>query len=1160
MINSPGFCVSCGEACMQCRDSCYSGGKDIVSAFEPLNPDPSRDSFYPIDEINQAIPEIPNADIVLAINVRADTLLFMLPRFKEIGIKGIVGCSEITSEIFPDSWKNIEKKAAELGIEVAFSKPFCALRLDASKPNIARFLQRTRIGEPEIEIGLQKGKDGNDFIAEAKVKRSAPCGSTWFIARCLIGLSSDQTNLQEKISQALYEYPCTASKDFDPEIGDDVKGKAELIACEAVTNGIKNAKKERKQNNWCINLFKDKLEYFIIIICFGLLLYVLEVTTPSKLELSIAISSYFLTYGIFMGKLISNKEILYPCIPGRYSKLPTTISQLENRDFINIFFGLVSLLVLSEIFILYLKKFRAVNAIIDTQAFLYDITWLIIFYLILNTIVLFVIKKDISCVKINWNKIGIFVTIISFLFAAFVPLPMVDIFGSLFHLEIRGMPNQVNCVPGYDKAFNITVDEGYCWPALKKIGLGYILMADNNNYIDVSINNHETQLNEYMICINVRNSSGIYNNKHTFPIYLSSDLPFKLPNPQNININIIYFNISFNPTEKVVTCKNTSISRDVIGNIMSPDIFVNLRAKSNITGVKIKFDPPKINYQQSKSKMIICIDANTKLGKYEIPVIGEYEDKEPAVCNLSLTINDPGIYGKIFNDRNRNGRKDMDDEEGLLGWIASLTRIKDNHTEKTAAAEDGSYVFRNIEPGTYKLIDTTRTGWTATVPANGTYIITLNNTDVTDKNFGNRLCTASISGIAFVDENRDGVKGPNEQGSSNCVIFLDKPDRHQIFANTNSEGLYEFENLEPGRYRVSEKLDEGWRQTVPLTGYYDVELSNKDEENRNFGKWQKMYSISGIVFNDENRDGVRGPNEQGSSNCAILLDKPDSHQIFANTNSEGLYEFENLEPGRYRVSEKLDEGWRQTVPLTGYYDVELSDKDEENRNFGKWQKMYSISGIAFNDENRDGVKGPNEQGSADCVILLDKPDSHQMIADTNSEGLYEFENLEPGRYRVSEKLDEGWRQTVPLTGYYDVELSDKDEENRNFGKWQSGIASNGENRDGVKGPNDYITSDEFKEEIKDEPIDYNYALRDVLKENGWYAEKNDIERSIKRSIDYNLNTNKFSYKIKIILDSSNRPIEVRFGKMNPLNGTYASADEILVGAANEALTNIPYEN
>ena len=67
-------------------------------------------------------------------------------------------------------------------MEAAFAKPFCALRPDPSKPIIA-VSEEAKIGDPVIEFTLQGSREGKDVIMGANVVRSAPCGSTWFVAR-----------------------------------------------------------------------------------------------------------------------------------------------------------------------------------------------------------------------------------------------------------------------------------------------------------------------------------------------------------------------------------------------------------------------------------------------------------------------------------------------------------------------------------------------------------------------------------------------------------------------------------------------------------------------------------------------------------------------------------------------------------------------------------------------------------------------------------------------------------------------------------------------------------------------------------------------------------------------------------------------------------------
>ena len=69
--------------------------------------------------------------------------------------------------------------------------------------------------------------------------RSAPCGSTWYIARKIIACKVE--DLPDIISKAHHTYPCTASMTQDPELNDTILHRAGYIILEAVYEGIRDA-------------------------------------------------------------------------------------------------------------------------------------------------------------------------------------------------------------------------------------------------------------------------------------------------------------------------------------------------------------------------------------------------------------------------------------------------------------------------------------------------------------------------------------------------------------------------------------------------------------------------------------------------------------------------------------------------------------------------------------------------------------------------------------------------------------------------------------------------------------------------------------------------------------------------------------------------------
>jgi hypothetical protein len=241
LVNYSGFCISCGEACTQCRNVRPGFADNIVALVEM--PEPSSLGDF-IEDVDPFLPkEIPSADMAMVINIHPDILFGLLPRLKQAGVKGIIGCSESPKELPLGQRKQLEEKARELGMEAVFAKPFCSLRPDAALPHISAFLEEAGIGEPLIEVAVQKSRAGKDTIVASNVIRTAPCGSTWYVAKRLLGLEPDQPDIRERISESHHAYPCTASMERDTELGDTLLHKGGYVIRDAVEDAFKKARR-----------------------------------------------------------------------------------------------------------------------------------------------------------------------------------------------------------------------------------------------------------------------------------------------------------------------------------------------------------------------------------------------------------------------------------------------------------------------------------------------------------------------------------------------------------------------------------------------------------------------------------------------------------------------------------------------------------------------------------------------------------------------------------------------------------------------------------------------------------------------------------------------------------------------------------------------------
>jgi hypothetical protein len=97
---------------------------------------------------------------------------------------------------------------------------------------------------------------------------------------------------------------------------------------------------------------------------------------------------------------------------------------------------------------------------------------------------------------------------------------------------------------------------------------------------------------------------------------------------------------------------------------------------------------------------------------------------------------------------------------------------------------------------------------------------------------------ASISGTTFNDLNANGFKEESEPGLFNWTIVLMGDGENFQELNTNVDGFYSFEGLKPGNYTLKEELMDGWNQTSPPEGSYDINFVYGEGFNYSFGNIQ----------------------------------------------------------------------------------------------------------------------------------------------------------------------------------------------------------------------------------------------------------------------------------------------------------------------------------
>src|SRR5262249_39688101 len=134
---------------------------------------------------------------------------------------------------------------------------------------------------------------------------------------------------------------------------------------------------------------------------------------------------------------------------------------------------------------------------------------------------------------------------------------------------------------------------------------------------------------------------------------------------------------------------------------------------------------------------------------------------------------------------------------------------------------------------------------------------------------------------------------------------------------TDATGAYQFTNLRPGTYTITETQPASYLDGKDSLGSLGGVLSNDQfgsvnvpvgaqGSNYNFGEVMPG-TLSGFVYYDPNNTGTKDAGEPGIANVVITLTGPDdlgpSVSKTTTTDGTGFYQFTNLRPGTYTVAE-----------------------------------------------------------------------------------------------------------------------------------------------------------------------------------------------------------------------------------------------------------------
>nr|WP_272494159.1 SdrD B-like domain-containing protein [Stenotrophomonas mori] len=315
------------------------------------------------------------------------------------------------------------------------------------------------------------------------------------------------------------------------------------------------------------------------------------------------------------------------------------------------------------------------------------------------------------------------------------------------------------------------------------------------------------------------------------------------------------------------------------------------------------------------------------------------------------------------------------------------------------------------------------------------------------------ILPVSLSGSVFLDLDNDGVQsGAGEVGLKDVTITLTGVDDlgpiTPVTLTTDADGRFSFDGLRPGIYTVTEPDQPAGTAngittagtiggqssgtasavtTLPstITGI-DLSVPGATSVDNLFAEIPRSSAITGKVWLDRNNDGVVDPGETGIGGVTVELEgvADDGTPITLTTTTEpdGTYSFTELPPGTYTVTEPdqpsgtLDgttvagsTGGTPSQPNDGpskITGIKVGvDQTSTGNNFGEIPPG-GIGGFVYNDSNDDGIKQAGEGGYAGVTVVLSGTDDLgnpvNVTMTTDVDGSYQFDNLRPGTYTVTE--------------------------------------------------------------------------------------------------------------------------------------------------------------
>lgn len=249
-----------------------------------------------------------------------------------------------------------------------------------------------------------------------------------------------------------------------------------------------------------------------------------------------------------------------------------------------------------------------------------------------------------------------------------------------------------------------------------------------------------------------------------------------------------------------------------------------------------------------------------------------------------------------------------------------------------------------------------------------------------------------------------------------------------------------------GEVRVNTTSDgDQWYPSVAMDGDGDFIIAWKGVFAQRYDAFADPASVGDFIWNDRNGNGVQDNGEPGMDGVEVNLFDALGRRVDSTVSADGgRYRFDTLRPG--------DSYTLQIVPPTGFISVEADQGVDDSADSdvrphtGRTPPFTlasnevvlgydaglvlpaTVSGMKFNDRDRDGLRDAVEGGLSGWIIYHDADadgvlDPEEPSATTDAIGEYRLTGLRSGVLWIAELEQNGWVRTAPAGGFHGVTLT-----------------------------------------------------------------------------------------------------------------------------------------